>query len=71
MKAVQKYFADSFKVDPEDKDVACADMVRKLHPREYWFEQIDEEWLIQACLRQQKFADETKVEKVTFDHAYP
>lgn len=27
--------------------------------------------MIQACLRQQKFSDETRVESVTFDHAYP
>lgn len=46
-------------------------MVRKLHPRDYWFTKVDQEWLITACLRQQKFSDETRVEHITFDHAYP
>lgn len=52
-------------------DLACVDAVRKLHPRDYWFTKINKEWLIEACLRQQKFSDETKVEKITFEHAFP
>ena len=61
LKAVHKYFDDKFVVDGSDIDVACVDAVRKLHPRDYWCTKIDEEWMIQACLRQQKFSDETKV----------
>ena len=41
LKAVHKYFDDNFKVNVDDINVACVDMVRKLHPREYWFEKID------------------------------
>jgi len=59
--AVRQYFANQFKVEDGNMEVICVDTVRKLHPKDYWFTAIDEEWMIQACLRQQKFSDETKV----------
>lgn len=69
--AVHRYFENKFQVDPNDLDAACVDSVRKLHPKQFWFSQVDEQWMIQACLRQSKFTDETKVQRITFDHAYP
>lgn len=55
--AVNKYFESQFVVPNNEIDVTCVDMVRKLHPRDYWFTKVDQEWLIGACLRQQKFSD--------------
>jgi hypothetical protein len=68
---VSEYFKKELKSDGTNMDVACVDVVRKLHPHEYWNVKIDEKWLIDACMRQQKFSDETKVENITYEHAYP
>lgn len=69
---VEEYINNNFKFDENNMDIASIDSVIKLHPIDCKKnERLTKEWIINACLRQDKFCVETKVERITFDHAYP
>lgn len=54
-KAVAAYFASPEDIDKGNLDVGAVLAVYKLHPHAYFSRNGNPEWLIAACLRQNKF----------------
>ena len=53
--AVSLYIKQGDAFDESKLEILAVDSTHKLHPLEYRIEKVTESWLVQACLRQQKF----------------